>query len=326
MITTNLFQQVLIDPALNECDRLLIISGYASSAMAFHHLTELKNRGNEIAKINLIIGMSSTDGISLSNHKGFREIMEREFPERFICSYRPTRPPVHSKVYLWLSGNEPKLAFLGSPNYSQFAFNENRQMEAVLECPPQEALEYYESMVDDSIYCTHPDSENIIQIFNDRFIRRPERIIVEQAELETALPANIETLESVRVSLLDRNGNIHNRAGLNWGQRPGREPNQAYLQLSPSVHKSNFFPLRSIHFTVFTDDNKTFICTRAHKNPMGAGIETPQNNSLIGEYFRNRLGLPNGAFVRKEDLIRYGRTEVTFYKIDDENYYMDFST
>lgn len=122
------------------------------------------------------------------------------------------------------------------------------------------------------------------------------------------------------------NVTIPERAGLNWGQRPGRESNQAYLQLSPSVHKSNFFPLRSIHFTVFTDDNKTFICTRAHKNPMGAGIETPQNNSLIGEYFRNRLGLPNGAFVRKEDLIRYGRTEVTFYKIDDENYYMDFST
>lgn len=58
---------------------------------------------------------------------------------------------------------------------------------------------------------------------------------------------------------------------------------------------------------------------------MGAGIETPHNNSLIGEYFRNRLGLPNGAFVKKEDLIRYGRTDVTFYKIDDENYYMDFS-
>lgn len=126
--------------------------------------------------------------------------------------------------------------------------------------------------------------------------------------------------------MLFNNVTIPERAGLNWGQRPGRESNQAYLQLSPSVHKSNFFPLRSIHFTVFTDDNKTFICTRAHKNPMGAGIETPQNNSLIGEYFRNRLGLPNGAFVRKEDLIRYGRTEVTFYKIDDENYYMDFST
>lgn len=54
-------------------------------------------------------------------------------------------------------------------------------------------------------------------------------------------------------------------------------------------------------------------------------ITTPENNSKLGEYFRYRLGLPNGAFVTKNDLIRYGRTDVDFYKIDDEQYYMDFS-
>jgi hypothetical protein len=48
-------------------------------------------------------------------------------------------------------------------------------------------------------------------------------------------------------------------------------------------------------------------------------------NSLLGEYFRNRLGLPNGAFVTKADLDRYGRTDVVFYKFDDEEYLMDFS-
>ena len=54
-------------------------------------------------------------------------------------------------------------------------------------------------------------------------------------------------------------------------------------------------------------------------------ITTPENNSKLGEYFRYRLGLANGAFVTKEDLLRYGRTDVDFYKIDDEQYYMDFS-
>ena len=78
-----------------------------------------------------------------------------------------------------------------------------------------------------------------------------------------------------------------------------------------------------MHFTINTDDNKTLIATRAQQN--GKAIHTPHNNSLIGEYFRMRLGLPNGAFVQKEDLIRYGRTDVDFYKIDDETYYMDFS-
>jgi hypothetical protein len=35
------------------------------------------------------------------------------------------------------------------------------------------------------------------------------------------------------------------------------------------------------------------------------------------------LGLANGAFVTRNDLERYGRTDVIFYKVGDE-YYMDF--
>jgi hypothetical protein len=54
-------------------------------------------------------------------------------------------------------------------------------------------------------------------------------------------------------------------------------------------------------------------------------IETPHNNALLGEYFRNRMGLANGAFVTRKDLKLYGRDDVKFYKFDDENYYMDFS-
>lgn len=48
-------------------------------------------------------------------------------------------------------------------------------------------------------------------------------------------------------------------------------------------------------------------------------------NSELGEYFSYRLGLPSGAKVTKEDLERYGRTDVDFYKLDEETYYMDFS-
>ena len=54
-------------------------------------------------------------------------------------------------------------------------------------------------------------------------------------------------------------------------------------------------------------------------------ITTPASNALLGEYFRNRLGLGNGAYIEKRHLQAYGRMDVTFYKIDDEQYYMDFS-
>ncbi|MDA3955804.1 MAG: NgoFVII family restriction endonuclease, partial [Oceanispirochaeta sp.] len=115
---------------------------------------------------------------------------------------------------------------------------------------------------------------------------------------------------------------------LNWGhgeKRTRRNKNEAYIQLSPEVYKSDFFPKKGQHFTVVTDDSKLFICTRAQKKDTdGTAIETPHNNSLLGEYFRNRLGLVNGAFITKNELQQYGRTDVTFYKFDDENYYMDF--
>ena len=45
----------------------------------------------------------------------------------------------------------------------------------------------------------------------------------------------------------------------------------------------------------------------------------------MGKYFRYRLNVANGKFVTKEDLINYGRTTVDFYKIDEEQYQMDFS-
>ena len=54
-------------------------------------------------------------------------------------------------------------------------------------------------------------------------------------------------------------------------------------------------------------------------------ITTPLSNALLGEYFRNRLGVAEGAKVTKGDLERYGRTDVTFTKIEDELFYMDFS-
>lgn len=74
---------------------------------------------------------------------------------------------------------------------------------------------------------------------------------------------------------------------------------------------------------VQTDDGKEIICVRAQDN--GKAIHSTLNNSLLGEYFRFRLGLSSGEFVTKEHLLKYGRSDVDFYKIDEETYLMDFS-
>jgi hypothetical protein len=236
-------------------------------------------------------------------------------------------PPIHSKVYAWLADEEPRFGFLGSANYTQLAFNERRQNEAVSTCVPTEALEYFNAQIDNSILCTHPDSENIIQVYNERYIRRRARELTEVPDVEVPLQTqeDISLSENILVSLLANDGTLPARSGLNWGQRPElhREPNQAYIRLPSTIYNTNFFPAVGVHFTVLTDDNRVLICTRAQQN--GKAIHTPHNNSLIGEYFRNRLGVANGAPVTLQHLNAYGRTDITFYKIDDETYYLDFS-
>ena len=75
---------------------------------------------------------------------------------------------------------------------------------------------------------------------------------------------------------------------------------------------------------VVTDDHHTLQLRVEQQNDKA--ITTPASNALLGEYFRNRLGLANGAYIHAGDLNNYGRSDVTFIKIDDEHYYMDFSS
>lgn len=330
MIKDELFEEVLLAPTSEGANKLYIVSGYATAAMAFHHLSYLSKEKKYI-NIALLVGMCPNDGLSLSNHKAFQKLVEADYPDNFQCSYVIKPPAVHSKIYAWYKDEEPLCGYTGSANYTQTAFLKT-QREVLAPCDAEAAFTYYNNLLEDTIYCTHPDSDLFVRIYNDKFYpkkRPPQEIIIKEKE-KIVFEEDVTGLPFVAVSLLDKSGNVQRTAGLNWGFRQdqvsNRNKNEAYIQLRPEVYKTDFFPRRSIHFTVLTDDNKSLICTRAQKDERGHAIETPHNNSLIGEYFRNRLGLPNGAFVTKDDLVKYGRTDVAFYKIDDETYFMDFST
>ena len=322
MITDDLFNQVLIEPVKEGANQLYIVSGYATSAMASYHLNAVINLEKEI-EIKLIVGMCPSDGLAVNHHRGFRELTEQEFPSLFECSYIMDPPPVHSKSYAWFRDDKPICGFVGSANYTQTAFL-STQREILSECNPLDLLKYFEALADETIYCTHNEAENFIQIHSDNYIKGKEREFEDfQESKEKGVPNHLYGLPSVKVSLFTKSGIVGTRSGLNWGQRSGRDPNQAYIPLRAVVYKTDFFPERSKHFTVLTNDNKVLICSRAQDK--GKAIHTPLNNSLMGEYFRNRLGVASGEPVSRTDLERYGRTDIDFYKIDDETYYMDFS-
>lgn len=117
---------------------------------------------------------------------------------------------------------------------------------------------------------------------------------------------------------------VPRRSGLNWGQRPGRDPNQAYLSVPVEIQRSGFFPERGEVFVIECDDGFKMKCVRAQAN--GKAIESPTDNSIIGTYFRNRLGLRPGHLVTIDYLLTYGRLSVDIHYRNDYSYFLDFST
>lgn len=317
LYTRDFRNKILIDPIRSGADQLKIISGYATHTMASWHITEIVAQTQQPIDITLVVGMCSFDGISTTVHEGFKDIVARNNTpnqSNFTCQYVFEGAPVHSKLYLWEKNGRPFCAFTGSANYTQTAFSFARH-ELMTECDPFEALKYYEAIEPSTVYCNHAEVEDCVKLTQTHPILDTENSPI--------ISLRGSGTQNVRLSLIARTGDVGEKSGLNWGQRNGREPNQAYIHLPAGIARSGFFPLDRKHFSVLTDDAKQLILRVEQQNDKA--ITTPLNNSLLGEYFRCRIGVANGAFVTKQDLLNYGRTDVTFYKLDDEQFFMDFS-
>lgn len=314
MITENLVQNILIDPILNGADELCISAGYATPNMVLYFISNIPD-GYTI-KLHLIVGMIQDNGISLSVHEGFKDLIAN-LPNtkisQFECSYVYKNAPVCANMFIWKKQGVPFCAFGGSANFTQSSFYLGKR-EVMFEINASEAMQYYNSFIPDTIYATHSEIEEFVVIYSTHPIL--------DAEDDIASALESSDLPRVNLSLLAKNGETGTASGLNWGQRKGREPNQAYIPVSSKVKKTGFFPPPDTVFTALTDDRKCLLLRIEQQGDKA--IATPTNNSLLGEYIRNRIGLSNGQYVWRKDLERYGRTDVTFYKLDENQYFMDF--
>jgi len=270
--------------------------------------------------MELLVGMCLEDGLARSTHEGFSGLSTGPYKDQFSCRYVVKGPPVHTKLYVWMSEEIPYTAFTGSANYSQRAFSPERR-EMLVDCDPQAAKWYFDHIRSDTLSCTDPLIHDLISIYDDPDISGIESNTAGSAgDLSTAAAA-----EPVQVSLLDRSGGLPARSGLNWGQRPeeNRAPNQAYIRVPLSLARTDFFPEIGRYFTLLTDDGEALVCVRAQQG--GKAIQTPHDNSILGRYFRKRLGIPSGEPVTAGHLNSYGRNQIEFFPIDSETYWMDFS-
>ena len=337
----NLFNTALVSPRISAPmpSTLKIVSGYATHAMAVSHYLAMKDLAHRLKSslplnIELIYGMAGSDGVSKVNHRGFislEEHKEFEFDGSFSCAYVKKPKSVHSKVYVWCNGDVPVRAYVGSANYSETAFKIPNRTETLAECDPTSALDFYNSIKPQTIECAKADRDK-------DFVPPPRTLPTDKKRggvisVESDINSPYFGCEKLTLSLLTRNGDLGNGSCLNWGVKSDgnprtsgssvRDPNQSYIGIPVAVQRSGFFPNIQHRFTIMTDDGKILTCVRAQAN--GKGIETPQDNAELGRYFRQRLGLASGAYIKVSDMRNYGRFDVVFYKQDEENYVMDFS-
>lgn len=304
MLSDGLFERVLLAPVREQgFRRLRIVSGYATAGMASWHMEELGEFLSAVT-IELIVGMSPRAGIEEVQHRGLQALARKPPNDmQFSCRYVVRGNPVHAKVYIWLEDDRPKLAYAGSANYTVPAFRRSQpQVEVMVPVDPEIAARLHTKILPFTEDCADEDIER--------------KIVLKEAKTANDRP------EDITLSLLTRKGDTPEKSGINWGQRPGREKNQAYINIPVRIGESGFFPERYERFAVLTDDGTSFVMVRAQDS--GKGLETPHNNSLLGEYLRKRIGVGSGEYVTREHLERYGRTDVTFIKIDNETYLMNF--
>ncbi len=301
----DIYEEILRKPYQNGLRKIDVISGFASSSFIYHVIHEFDK-----LNINLIIGMAKQNGISKWDHIEFNRIATTT--KRLNVHYYIGKTPIHIKGVIW--DEEIDLAFSGSSNFS---WNGYRDYKELMTKVPKIELEK-----------AFP-SENLIDCRNSEI----ESLGIITNSLTTQQPKNIKdiaiTKEVVDLPLFsEKQQRMHERSGLNWGQRPeyNREPNQAYIPVPKSIHDEHpdFFPPKDQEFTLLTDDNESFVCVMAQDNRKA--IETRYDNSILGKYFRNRLRIGQGSFVRLEDLVNYGRKSISVYKISRELYFLDFKS
>jgi hypothetical protein len=322
MITNDLYNTVLLAPAKADVqNELYIVSGYASATFLRRHLADLTAKKMHFT-LHLIIGMPSRK----SDHEAFLQLHEA-YPDNFKGYYYNGAVPLHSKVYAWFLNQTPACGFAGSANYSQYGFFSDKQINQMSNEAPQLIKNFYDTLRVDAIAMTEVEVES------------PTVESIPTATGSIA-PGQIQWLEpnrSVRISFLDKNGDLPGTSGLNWGQRrerrinkktgavtfKQREPNQAYLSIKKTARAEGFLPEKGFTFTMLTDDKVVMDCVVAQDGRKS--VQTTNDNSELGRYMRGRLGVPNGTFLTAQHLEDYGRTDFTLIKIDDETFLFDFS-
>ena len=345
-LTSKFDEPVLYAPARIErarpCTNLKIITAFTDCERISTHMIALSdgvktNRFTKGITVEIILGMTKSS-LSQKKHEDICRLIHflngtKGMP-KITCRYIANGPEVHSKIYLWSSPDEefglvPEIAYCGSLNYTMNAFYKRRESVAV--CNTLEAYKYYVELLEDTVDCFDPiANERLKGVTNNNAEALDE---IDNSELDYQRYDKETPIATLNVSLLKADGSDTGLgSGINWGIRPNgtkRDPNQAYFPYNHKDKVEGFFPDRinpddknCPMFKVITKDFGSFHMRMAQQG--NKALQSVESNAILGEWIRKKIGAPDGGYITKQMLEKYGRTYVTFRKYEDGTYLLDF--
>lgn len=243
----------------------------------------------------------------------------------------------HSKCYVWLKDNVPLRALVGSANFSSNGLNSDYR-ETLFEVDERQSS-FINSYIDIILQSAKPCTEFTI---DDRF----EETTAEQRrrELEADYVQGI-----AKLSLLQNNGDMPLRSGLNWGmsEESHVRPNDAYIAIRKDVirmHPELFMPRHELPpgetsrgnldevVELIWDDGEimqarfegTQIIAELGNQKYPKQLASFPNKDILGGYIRRRLSVASETPVTKQDLLSYGTTNIELSLLQEGVYTASF--
>ncbi|MBL6678843.1 MAG: NgoFVII family restriction endonuclease [Flavobacteriaceae bacterium] len=327
----------------NNADSLLILGGYIG-------LNPVKNISKEGIYVDVVYGASPRANFNEKVHDQYVSITQHTPTKVYYSNHY-----YHSKIYCWIKNNTPIDILVGSANFSASGLDNDYQefLTTIANTDFEETFKYMNFCLSNSTLCNQLSAPvNIIA---------PQNLVINSNQVTQLLIKNSKPLDKiishippkVRVFCGTSGGEISSGgSGPNWGHGKGNtNPNDWYQRLGVELIKSipELFPNNGINPNIgkgqafkstrqvadgLFDDGEVMKLSFEQKGPSsesGQGnyykaLTSWPNKSTLGTYLRKRLKVPSGSKVDYSHFLNYGRDCIDIEKIDDGQYYLDFSS
>lgn len=311
-------------------NNIIIVSGY----VGYQTIKMLCEQCSDV-QITVVYGMYGSERISQPLHQALMEV-QRQY-SNIVILYSTV--PVHSKIYTWNCDAKIEKALVGSANFSiSGMMNDYKEVLSDVEKDTYVTLkEYCDYVLSKAINC------------NDAEVRF-KKVFKASGHSKVAQPLLDKNV--CRATLLDKNGSVSKKSGLNWGLSKGHvSEGDAYIRITSNYIKlfpSLFPPKKYVGMDnqqskgkknrendevelIWDDGEKMIGLLEGQQTKQINGLIYPKqlstspSKSILGKYLRKRLGVDLNHTITKSDLLRYGRTCIDISLVGEGIYYLDFS-